>query len=283
MMNKLKIAAILAGSVALAAPAFGSSIGAVESSYSGSNLFGQTIGNTGGGDPTAVVTAILSQPGTVHGKTYTSYASLVNDGTGSVDVYGTATQYSGYTPTVGDGIEVSSAEYSPYHQLPELEASSSSTTMTITQNSTGNPVPGNLTATVSQMNVTTLPYNLAGYLIDLNNAYITSGTGTGASILTPGETFGTGNLQLTVTDSTGSEELYYYPTSYSLANLDLYGITIPVGVPVDMVGIASVYPTPAPGAPEFIPFSITVVPEPVSTGLLAVGSVALLMRRRRTA
>ena len=35
-----------------------------------------------------VITAITSQVGTWHGKTYSSYALLANDGTGSVDLYG---------------------------------------------------------------------------------------------------------------------------------------------------------------------------------------------------
>jgi hypothetical protein len=51
----------------------------------------------------------------------------------------------------------------------------------------------------------------------------------------------------------------------------------------DMVGIASVYPTPSPGVPEFIPLSIVALPEPMSTGLLAAGCVAMLMRRHRRA
>jgi hypothetical protein len=153
--------------------------------------------------------------------------------------------------------------------------------MTITQNSTGNPVPGAITATIAEMNVPTLPYNIAGYLIDLDNVTINA-SGAGDNTLTAGEKFGTSNLQFTVTDGINSEELFYYPSSYSLANFNLDGVVIPQGSQtVDMVGIASVYPTGP--APEFIPFSITDVPEPVSTGLMVVGAAAMLMGRRRTA
>jgi hypothetical protein len=278
MMNKLKIAAILAGSAALAAPAFGSSIGAVEASYTGSNIFNVSIGT--GSDPTAVVTAILSTPGTFNTVTYTNYASLVNDGTGSLDVYGSATGlYTGYTPTVGDAITVTTAEYSPFHQLPELEKPSTGT-YGITLDSQHNTAPGAITATIEQMNVPTLPYTIAGYLVDLNNVSIND-SGAGDNPLPGSGLFGTSNLQLTVTDGTSSEELYYYPSSYSLANINLSAMQIPIGEQVDMVGIASVYPTGP--APEFIPMSITVVPEPLSAGLMAIGSVAMLMRRRRTA
>ena len=49
-----------------------------------------------------------------------------------------------------------------------------------------------------------------------------------------GTNFGTGNLSLgTVTDATGSMELYYWPTSYSDCFIGLAGMAIPTG-PVDI-------------------------------------------------
>jgi len=146
------------------------------------------------------------------------------------------------------------------------------------RSSQGNAVPGLATNTIPQLNVATIPLTIAGYLVDLDNVTISSGT----SILTPGETWGTSNLTLTITDSSNnSMTLFYWPTSYSAANVNLANVLIPTG-PVDMTGFDSVFAGP-PAAPEFSPITVTPIPEPVSASLLAVGGVALLMRRRRTA
>jgi len=251
------------GSAALAAPTFGSNIAAVEGQASGTAA---TLGSS------PIVTAVLSYPGTVNGKTYTSWSFLANDGTGSLDIFGTLSGL-GYTPTVGDAIGVTGT-YSPYHQIPEI-----GTVTAIGATSSGNPLPAMPTLTIPQLNQTTLPFTAAGYLINLDNVTISSGT----SIITPGvSTWGTSNLTLTVTDSSNNKmTLYYWPTSYAMANFNLDGITIPSG-PVNITGFDSVYPS-TPGSPEFTPISIVSVPEPVSTGLLAVGAAAMLMRRRRTA
>ena len=88
-----------------------------------------------------VVTAILSTPGTLDGYTYTSYSFLVNDGTGSLDIYGSLAGL-GYTPTVGDSINISGT-WSPYQQLPEM-----GTVTGVTLNSSGNSVPGPATTTI---------------------------------------------------------------------------------------------------------------------------------------
>ncbi|MGO9115296.1 MAG: hypothetical protein ACLP9L_39290, partial [Thermoguttaceae bacterium] len=57
------------------------------------NEFGQ--GN--GQDP--VVSAILSQPSTVGGHTYTNWSFLINDGTGGMDIFGKLPTSSTYMPT----------------------------------------------------------------------------------------------------------------------------------------------------------------------------------------
>ena len=49
-------------------------------------------------DNNPVITAILSQPGTVNGRTYTSWAVLANDGTGSLELFGAMP--GGYLPTL---------------------------------------------------------------------------------------------------------------------------------------------------------------------------------------
>ncbi len=55
----------------------------VEAQPSGAT--GLTIDNASGQYP--VVSGILSQPGTVNGFTYSSWAFLANDGTGSMDIF----------------------------------------------------------------------------------------------------------------------------------------------------------------------------------------------------
>src|SRR5580698_2391108 len=71
---------------------------------------------------TPVVTAILSQPGLFGGHTYTGWSFLVNDGSGSADVFATAAVLTGlgYVPTVGDAITLGGT-YDPFHQIPEFE------------------------------------------------------------------------------------------------------------------------------------------------------------------
>src|SRR5579862_7471228 len=73
------------------------------------NTTGQTveIDNTVG---TPVVTALLSTPGTVHGRTYSNWAFYVNDGTGGMDVFVNSATLAavapGYTPHLGDGLDI---------------------------------------------------------------------------------------------------------------------------------------------------------------------------------
>jgi len=214
-----------------------------------------------------VVTTILSVPGaTVNGKTYsaTSGSFLVADATGSLQIFGTPAAT--YTPYVGDNIIVNGT-YSPYHQLPEI---GSVTSVVLAGSGSPSPIVQPQVVTVSQTDVPTLPQSIAGQLLQIDNATITGQT--------TGQTFGIANLTLTVTDSTGSQTLYYWPTSYSSANANLYGQTIPTG-PVDIIGIASVFPTGS--VDEFLPINIVPAPEPSSIALAAIGGVAVLMGLRR--
>src|SRR5262249_26389014 len=86
-------------------------------------------------DQNPVVTAVLSQPGTVNGVTYTNWSFWLNDGTGSLAGFGHMPAGSAYTPTLGDAISVSGT-YSPFHQIPEL-----GTLTAIGLVSSGNSVP----------------------------------------------------------------------------------------------------------------------------------------------
>ena len=141
---------------AITGSAMASTITQIEATTAGTS---GTIDNASGQYP--VVTSILSQPGTFNGKTYTSWAYLVNDGTGSIDVFGTPTfSPAGYTPAVGD-LEQVKGKYSPYNQIPEMGSP-----LTVTQEGSGAAVPAPLKTTVSAINVATLPENLAGYLVE---------------------------------------------------------------------------------------------------------------------
>jgi hypothetical protein len=261
---KLLLAASLASALAVSSS---NALAADASTIFGlsSGTTGVTYDNASGAYP--VIEAIVSQPGTVNGVTYTSYAMLAADSTGSLEVYGALpTGYTGATPAVGDAIDVSGEFYS-YHSIPEIENMTS-----LTIESTGNAISAPQIATVSQINTPSgISQPLAGQLLQLNNVTISGQTA--------GEAFGTANLPLTVTDGTGSETLYYWPSSYSLASANLDGVTIPTG-PVNIEGIASVY---GGTSPEFIPIQITPVPEPTSLALFGIGgmlTLTLALRRR---
>jgi hypothetical protein len=252
MKKVIVLSAFLAMVCALAGRAMAESINSIE-----------TTGGTGTVrtlDNGAVVTAILSQPGTFNGKTYTSWSFMANDGTGSMVVYSTLAGL-GYTPTVGDAI-TATGTYSPYHQIPEM-----GTVTSILANSSGNVVPPPTVTTIPAINQSTLPFSIAGYMLELDNVTISGQTGT----------FGITNSPAgaAITDGSGnSMTFYYWPTSYSTANVNLFGEAVPTG-PVDMTGFVSVYGTTA----EFSPMTITPVPEPATLVLLAAGGACALALR----
>jgi hypothetical protein len=253
------------------------SIGTVETQPSGTAV---AIGDIGSGDPTPVITAILSQPSTVNGTTYTNWSFLANDGTGSLDMFGHMPVGSTYVPTLGDGISASGT-YSPFDQIPEIGSLTA-----ISQLSVGNPVPSPGTATIPQLNITTQTLGASGnaeFLWTLNNVMISSGS----TVLTAGETWGNGmtssagNMTLTITDSSSnSMELFYWQSSYSLTNANLYGLVIPQGTPVNITGFADVFGTGLTAAAEFVPLTVTAVPEPSAIILGGLSLVGLLAIRR---
>ena len=248
---------VCALSVAVAGVGYAASISTIETQASGTAV---TL------DTSPVVTAILSQPGTWNGKTYTGWSFLVQDSTGSIDVFATATVLSGlsYTPSVGNIITSISGSYSPFHQIPEI-----ATPTALTSDGTAGTVPGPVLTTIPAINVATEPFSTAGYLLELDN--VTIGGISGA--------FGITNLTGTITDgSSNSMTFYYWPTSYSVSNANLFGQAIPTS-PVNMTGFVSVYN----GVAEFTPLTITTVPEPSTLVLLSAGCAAaasMLLRRR---
>ena len=217
-------------------------------------------------DTSPVVTAILSQPGTWNGKTYTGWSFLAQDSSGSLDIFATATALSGlgYTPTAGNIITSVSGTYSPFHQIPEI-----ATLTALTSDGAAGTVPAPTLTTIPAINVATEPFSTAGYMLELDNVTIGGISGT----------FGVANLTGTITDSgSNSMTFYYWPTSYSVANANLFGQAIPTG-PVNMTGFVSVYNSVA----EFTPITVTAVPEPGALILLGAGFVAvaaMFLRRR---
>jgi hypothetical protein len=213
-------------------------------------------------DNNPVITYIASQPGSGDGYTYTNYAILANDGTGSIDLFGHLPAGSSYVPTVGDAITVSGT-YSPFNGIPEI-----ATMTAISQVSSGNAVPGPTSVTIPDLLALASSQNYAiqEYLLVLHNV----------TFVTPPATYPIhANLSLTATDGTNSVTVFYNPSSYSVSD-PLAGTAIPTG-PVDITGIASVFGS----TPELLPFTVTPVPEPASLtfGLIALGGVALLCRR----
>jgi hypothetical protein len=211
-----------------------------------------------------VVTAILSQPGLSGGHNYTGWSFLVNDGTGSLDIFASAASLTtfGYTPTVGDVLSLSGT-YEPFHQIPEIE-----TLTAISKTGTATPAPA-IVQTIPNLNVDTLPFSIAGYLIEVDGVTI-SGTPTTLP------NYAGGNVSYTITDGSGnSMVLYDWVTSYSTAAA-MGGTVYPAG-PVNLIGFDSVF---GGTSPEFT--AVEIIPEPTSLSLLGgFGLLAWNLIRRR--
>ena len=268
--KKLLLAAALASAMALpASNALADSAATIFGDASGTTV---TYDNASGAYP--VISAVLSQPGSLDGYTYTTYSFLAADSTGSLDIFSALTGL-GYTPTVGDAISVGGT-YSPYHQIPEI-----ATITSITWQSSGNAVPSPVAYTIPTLTASgtgPIPQNIAGQLLTLDNVSLY--TDSAATIPVSGNFATHANTTLYAKDGSGNiMEVYVWASSYSTCGA-LGGTAIPTG-PVDITGFVSQSGT---FAPEITPYSITSVPEPTTLGLCGAGGLLLLaLRFRRNA
>jgi Lamin Tail Domain len=187
-----------------------------------------TYDNASGAYP--IINAILSQPGTVNGFTFTAWSFPAVDSTGSIIMYGAMPASSSYVPTVGDAISVQGT-YSPYHQIPEI-----GTLTAITQMSSGHAAPPPSVFTIADMIAsTTIPQNMAGHLVEVTNVMLY--TDAAATIPVAGN-FPAANTALYAKDSAGNVmEVYVWMTSYSTCAA-FAGTPEPAGR-VNIVGILS--------------------------------------------
>jgi hypothetical protein len=257
--EKVTISSFLFIGLVTAIPAFASTIAQIEAQPSGTAV---SLNSN------PVITVIGSAPGTADGYSYTNYAIIAADATGSIDLFGRLPTGDSYIPTVGDAVSAAGT-YSPFDAIPEIASLTS-----LSQVSSGNAVPAPILVTTAALaGITSSSLNYLGHYLELHNVEFS-----GASGNFPTHANGT----YTVTDLSGNNPLtlFQWASSYSTAGA-LGGTPVPTG-PVNIYGIVDIFN----GTPEFVPFSITPAaastPEPGSAGLILVGGIAaqLLLRRR---
>jgi hypothetical protein len=266
--------------VAATASAIGISASTVLAQTNIADIEGQANATAAFVQSDPVVTVVGSTPGTVaDGYTYASWQYFVQDSSGSLDVFYSSTKATGYTPTVGDEVSVQ-GEYSPFDDVPEIENGNGTTlpAIGVTKVSSGNTVPAPPVLNISQVNVGIAPGQgtgaaimntpYVGYYVQLDDVTI---SGVGSTWTTHANDTGT------ITDGSGSMTLFLYASSYSDCGLiatdgglDPTGAAVPTG-PVDMDGYVDYFAGSSEA--EFVPLSITSVPEPTMMGLYGLGSV----------
>jgi len=233
-----------------------------------------------------IITAILSAPSgsiynpgaTLDGYTYNNWSYLAADTTGSLDLFYSKTANSGteIIPAVGDTI-AASGNWSPFDGIPEIGSSTANPIIVNGPGSVGNPPypPGApVLTTIPTINVGTNGHalnasGLAGYYVKLNNVMISSNGISGGFF----PTHANGNY--TITDpANNSMTMFFWASSYS-SDGAMGGSAIPQGL-VNMTGFVDDFGNSA----EFVPISITAVPEPSALNLYGIGSVVAFVGYR---
>jgi hypothetical protein len=278
------LSVLVTAGVALAqATAWADSAASIQTQASGTAA---TYDDAGSGN-FPIVTAVLSHPGSLDGYTYANWAYLAADTTGSMELFynstltGPAGSYP--NPTVGDTIAASGV-YSPFHGIPEI-ANGTPAINVSGPGSQGNApyAPGApVVTTIPTINVgTTLPAGggvnasgLAGYYLQLNNVTISDVSLTGSSPYNANWLVHNNNQGIITDGSANSMVMYLYASSYSdCGAIAASGGLIPTGL-VDMTGFVDDFYTSSTGVTEaeFVPVSITSVPEPSAMALGGLGS-----------
>src|ERR1017187_9474773 len=234
---------LCAGAIAAAVALVGTKVladdaGDIESFYAG-NAYVQW-NNLSGSYP--VITAFVSNPGTVSWHLFTGWSILAQDPSGSMEIFSSASALTNlnsgagagtpYTasasPDLGDAINVA-GQWSPFHQIPELGFSTvASSNNYINRISSGNALPTPPIFTVSQLNIPTLTTNIAGYFLEIQNATISGSTGSFHSTF---PTYAEANIaseSYTITDGSGSMTMFDWVTSDSV-NAALGGTPVIAG------------------------------------------------------
>jgi hypothetical protein len=248
--NKILVATAVASFMGLSASnVLASDAAQIEAGASGT----VTYDNASGAYP--VVNAVLTAPGSLDGYTYKNYSFLAADSSGSLDMFYSSSAAT-YAPTVGDAVSVTGS-YAPFDGVPEID-----TPLSISQISSGNAYSGPALVTIPQVNVTSLNspglVNSPGMLVQIDNVTL----GNAGSVWTSHA-----NVTTTISDGVNSMVLYDWASSYSVDGA-LGGTVAPTGL-VDVTGFVDFYAGSSEA--EFIPVSISAVPEPAALPLCGAG------------
>ena len=291
----MKTKYLLASSAAIAVVSMGFNAMADDAATIEGYATGTDVTYDGGGVNYPVVTAILSQPQTLDGYTYKSWSYLAADSSGSIDLFYSTSVSEPYTsPTVGDTLSIQ-GNYSPFDGIPEIANSSANPLIINGPGASGvapyNPTPA--LTTIPTINVGFTGANgtgvnasgYAGTLITLDNVSISGvynqSANTPSILLSSWATHA--NNQGVITDGSGnSMEMYLWASSYSTCGaIAAAGGAIPTGL-VDITGFVDDFYSSSTGASaEFVPVSITAVPEPAIYGLGGAGALLALVFRSR--
>jgi hypothetical protein len=270
-LKNLLIGAAAAGCLSATGSAFASTVADVKAAVLAGPISPATT-VTGTADDSPIVTQIISDTGT-------QSTFLLQDASGAIDVF--RNNDSTYTPAVGDAVDITANSVS-FHGLFEME----STFTSVTKISSGNSLPAKSVFTISNTESgSSAAVALQSTLGTLSGVTFVAGpsntptTGTFAS-----------NGTYTVSDGVTSGFTTIFVPSTDTA---LIGTAIPTGA-VNIFGYLgqfdSAIGTAATGSTatstngiELDPLSFTpaaTTPEPASLGLLSIGALVGLRRRR---